>query len=124
MKKLKLLCILVLLVSIKLAAQENDSLKIRKAQVTFAYPIGSGGTISMEYSNNFSFNILYGLNGGVKGAEIGSILNYNKGVVYGFQLSGVANINGGYSEGFLLTGVSNICMDSTSGLFISGVLNY
>jgi hypothetical protein len=124
MKKLKLVSILVLLVSTQLVAQENDSLKTRKAQFTFAYPIGSGGTSSMEYSNNFSFNILYGLNGGVNGAEIGSILNYNKGVVKGFQLSGVANINGGYSEGFLLTGVSNICMDSTTGLFISGVLNY
>jgi len=79
---------------------------------------------SMEYSNNFSFNILYGLNGGVNGVEIGSIFNYNKGEVKGFQLSGVSNINTGYSEGFLLSGVSNICMDSTSGLFISGVLNY
>ena len=78
----------------------------------------------MEYSNNFSFNILYGLNGGVNGAEIGSILNYNKGEVKGFQLSGVSNINTEYSEGFLLSGVSNICMDSTSGVLISGVLNY
>lgn len=124
MKKLKLVSILIMLVSIQLVAQENDSLKTRKAQVTFAYPIGSGGTSSMEYSNNFSFNILYGLNGGVNGAEIGSIFNYNKGLVKGFQLAGVANINTGYSKGFLLSGVSNICMDSTNGLFISGVLNY
>lgn len=123
MEKLKLVCILVLFVSIKLAAQENDSIKTHKAQVTFAYPIGSAGTSSIEYSNNFSFNILYGLNGGVNGVEIGSIFNYNKGVVKGFQLSGVANINTGYSNGFLLSGVSNFCMDSTSGLFISGVLN-
>lgn len=124
MKKLKLVSILVLLVSIQLVAQENDNLKTHKAQVTFAYPIGSSGTNSLEYSNNFSFNILYGLNGGVNGAEIGSILNYNKGVVKGFQLSGVSNINTGYSKGFLLSGVSNICKDSTTGVFISGVLNY
>ncbi len=78
----------------------------------------------MGYSNNFSFNILYGLNGGVNGAEIGSILNYNRGEVKGFQLSGVSNINTGYSKGFLLSGVSNICMDSTTGVFVSGVLNY
>jgi len=124
MGKLKLVSILVLLVSLNLVAQENDSLKTHKAQVTFAYPIGSYGTSSMEYSNNFSFNILYGLNGGLNGAEIGSILNYNKGQVKGFQLSGVSNINIGKSEGFLLSGVSNICMDSTSGVLISGVLNY
>ena len=124
MKKLNLVSILLLLISINLVAQENDSLKTRRVQVTFAYPIGSSGMSSMEYSNNFSFNILYGLNGGVNGVEIGSILNYNKGEVKGFQLSGVSNINTGNSVGFLLSGVSNICMDSTSGLFISGVLNY
>ncbi len=124
MKKLKLVSILILLVSIQLVAQENDSLKTRKAQVTFAYPIGSSGMSSMEYSNNFSFNILYGLNGGVNGVEIGSLLNYNKGEVKGFQLSGVSNINTEYSKGFLLSGVSNICLDSTTGVFVSGVLNY
>jgi hypothetical protein len=124
MKKLKLASILMILVSINIVAQENNGLKIRKVQVTFAYPVGSSGTISMKYSNNFSFNILYGLNGGVNGAEVGSVLNYNKGEVKGFQLSGVSNINTGYSEGFLFSGVSNICMDSTSGLFVSGALNY
>ncbi|MBK6448987.1 MAG: hypothetical protein IPO45_14790 [Saprospiraceae bacterium] len=124
MKKINLVIILVLLISINLVAQENDSLKNRKAQVTFAYPIGSSGTSSTEYLNKFSFNILYGLNGGVNGFEMGSLLNYNKGQVKGFQLSGVSNINIGYSDGFILSGVSNICMDSTSGVIISGVLNY
>jgi hypothetical protein len=116
--------LMIFLISITLVAQEKDSPKTRKVQVTFGYPIGSSGTSSLEYSNNFSFNILYGLNGGVNGIEIGSILNYNKGKVKGFQLSGVSNINTGYSAGFLISGVSNICMDSTSGLFVSGVLNY
>ena len=111
MKKINLVIILVLLISINLVAQENDSLKNRKAQVTFAYPIGSSGTSSTEYLNKFSFNILYGLNGGVNGFEMGSLLNYNKGQVKGFQLSGVSNINIGYSDGFILSGVSNICMD-------------
>lgn len=123
MKKI-IVSILVLLVSINLVAQVNDSLKTRKAQVTFAYPMGSSGTSSTEYLNNFSFNILYGLNGGVNGFEMGSLLNYDKGQVKGFQLSGVSNINTGYSEGFILSGVSNICMDSTSGVLISGVLNF
>jgi hypothetical protein len=124
MKKLNIVSILLFLISINLVAQENHSLKNRKAQVTFAYPIGSSGMSSMEYSNNFSFNILYGLNGGVNGVEIGSILNYNKSEVKGFQLSGVLNINTGYSKGFLLSGVSNICNDSATGVLVSGVLNY
>lgn len=124
MKKLNLISILIFILSMNLVAQTNDSLKSHLAQVTFAYPVGSNGTSSPKYSNDFSFNVLYGLNGGVNGLEIGSILNYNKGKVNGFQLSGVSNINTGYSKGFLLSGVSNICLDSTTGLFISGVLNY
>jgi hypothetical protein len=124
MIKVIIAIILVFSVLANLTAQESDSLKTRPAQVTFAYPIGSSGMSSFKYSNNFSFNILYGLNGGVNGVEIGSLLNYNKGEVKGFQLSGILNINIGLSKGFLLSGVSNVCGDSTSGLLLSGVLNY
>jgi len=124
MKKINLLTTLIFQISINLFAQENDTINYKKAQVTFAYPICTNGISSLKYSNNFSFNILYGLNGGINGVEIGSILNYNRGKVTGFQLSGVSNINSGISKGFLLSGVSNICGDSTFGLLLSGVLNY
>ena len=124
MRKVKFVSILVLLVSLNCFAQKNDSLKISKAQVTSAYPIGSSGMNSIDYSNNFSFNILYGINGGVNGCELGALLNYNKGEARGFQLSGVSNINTGNSEGFLLSGGSNICMESANGVLISGLLNY
>jgi hypothetical protein len=123
MKKMKLIGLCVFF-SINLLAQESDSLETRKAQITLAYPIGSSGSNSMKYSNNFSFNILVGLNGGLKGAEIGSILNYNNGKVKGFQLSGVSNINTRQSKGFLLSGVSNICLASATGVFMSGGMNY
>jgi hypothetical protein len=105
-------------------AQENDTLLTSKAQVTFAYPLGSNGFNSLKYSNNFSFNILFGLNGGVDGAEIGGLMNYNKGEVKWFQLAGIANINEKHSRGLILSGVSNIVLDSTSGALISGVFNY
>ena len=124
MIKVIIAIILVFSVLANLTAQESDSLKTRPAQVTFAYPIGSSGMSSFKYSNNFSFNILYGLNGGVNGVEIGSLLNYNKGQVKGFQLSGVSNINRAYSKGILLAGISNIITDSSAGLMVSGVINY
>ncbi len=115
---------MILFLTINLIAQETDSIKTRKAQVSFAYPIGSNGMASLNYSNNFSFNILYGLNGGLNGFELGSILNYNKGKVIGFQLAGVSNITTNNSKGFLLSGVSNINMGHSDGVVISGVLNY
>lgn len=122
--KIKLATIFLLFISVNLFAQNNESQKTSLFQASLAYPIGSNGLSSMDYSNKFSLNILYGLNGGLNGVEIGSILNYNKGDVRGFQLSGVSNFNTGYSRGFLLSGVSTMCLDSASGLFISGVLNY
>jgi len=124
MKKSNLAILLVLTISINLVAQENTSLQTRKAQITFAYPIGSNGIEAPDYSNNFSFNILYGLNGGANGFELGSILNYNKGEVIGFQLAGVANLTTDNSKGFSLSGVANICNGNTSSVGISGVLNY
>ena len=123
MKNIKL-TIFILLQAANLVAQESDSVKSNNAQVTFLYPIGSSGKSSMNYSNSLSINILYGLNGGLNGLEIGSLMNYNKGLVKGFQLSGVTNINTEYTKGVLLSGLSNICIDSTAGIFISGGLNY
>lgn len=124
MKKSNLVILLVFIISINLVAQENASLKTRKVQITFAYPIGSNGIDASNYSNNFSFNILYGLNGGVNGFELGSILNYNKGEVIGFQLAGVSNFTTDNSKGFSLSGVANICNGKTGGVGISGILNY
>ncbi|HYF03526.1 MAG TPA: hypothetical protein VEC36_09130 [Patescibacteria group bacterium] len=92
---------------------------MKATQVSFAYPIGSNGISSMEYANKFSFNIIYGLNGGVQGAEIGSVLNYNTGNVSGFQFVGVTNINKGITKGFQLAGVANVNLENTSGFQLS-----
>ena len=110
--------------TITISAQEVDNKEQKMAQVTFAYPVGSNGAQAMEYSNNFSFNILYGLNGGVNGAEIGSIFNYNKGSVSGFQLAGVGNFNTGATQGLLISGVANITQTTFSGIALSGAVNY
>jgi len=113
-----------MLIPISISAQQNDTVKINMAQVTFAYPIGSAGINSINYSNNVSINILYGFNNGVSGLEMGSLLNYNRGVVKGLQMSGILNLNRKNSTGFLLSGISNFCQDSTLGVFISGGFNY
>lgn len=105
MPKLKAVLILLILYS-NFSAQEIDSAKTRKVQITFAYPLGTNGKNSMEYSNNFSFNIIYGFNGGFNGVEIGSVLNYNKGDSRGFQV-GTLNVNQGNFKGFQM-GVLNL----------------
>ena len=121
--KTKMIIAALMLISINLFAQSNDSLIYRPVQFTYIYPLGSNGINSLKYTSNFSFNILFGLNGGLKGVEIGSIFNYNKKNVTGVQIAGVANINSGTSQGVLISGVTNVCRDSTEGVLISGVLN-
>lgn len=103
-------------------AQKEEN-KTQKVQVSFAYPIGSNGSDAAHISNNFSFNILYGINGGVKGFELGSLFNINNGNVKGVEISGISSLNKEVSKGIILAGISNHLIDSTSGIIISGVLN-
>jgi hypothetical protein len=107
-----------------MAAQNSDPDKVRPAQITFAYPLGSNGINSMDYVNNFSLNILYGLNGGVAGAEMGSIINFNRWDVKGLQMAGVSNINSGYTNGIQMAGVVNFNRGETKGIQLAGVVNF
>ncbi|MBG0860930.1 MAG: hypothetical protein IQL11_15630 [Bacteroidales bacterium] len=107
-----------------LLSQTLDGKESRKIQVTFAYPIGSAGTASRNYSNNLSLNVLYGLNGGVNGFEFGSLWNHNDGEVKWMQVAGLANTTNGNSQGLIISGIANINSGSIVGADISGVLNY
>jgi hypothetical protein len=92
-------------------------------QATFFYPMGTNGVTAPSYENNFSFNILYGINGGVKGTEIGGLVNVNKGNVDGVQIGGIANVNSGYSNGTVIGGIANVIGDSSKGVLIAGISN-
>ena len=70
MKTIKIITlgsVLILLYVHTLLSQTLNGKETRKAQVTFAYPLGSAGNSSVNYTNKFSLNILYGLNGGLNG---------------------------------------------------------
>lgn len=114
----------IILSTNRLMAQETDTVKTSNAQISFGYPLGSNGIESINYRNKYSFNFLYGANGGVDVAEIGGYVNYNKGSVNGFQLSGLANITTEQSKGAIISGVANFTQDNTTGALVSGILNY
>jgi len=116
--------ILMFLVARDLFSQSNESKETGKAQVTFAYPVGSRGAQSGNFTNNFSFNVLYGFNGGVNGFELGSLWNNNKGPVKGLQLSGLMNTTKGNSTGIIMAGIANTNTNSVSGAAVAGILNY
>lgn len=102
---------------------EKDTTGQMPAQFSFFYPVGSNGIQAPQIENNFSLNALYGVNGGVEGAEIGGLVNVNRGNVNGIQVGGIANITSGYSNGTVIGGIANIVTDSTKGILIAGISN-
>ncbi len=117
MKKYLIVLICAMILHVNVEAKNRNS----RAQVTFVYPLGSNGANSLNYSNNLSFNMLFGMNGGVEGFELGAIMNFNDGDVNGLQIAGVANFNTAYSNGLLISGVLNYVEKESAGLQISTV---
>lgn len=118
MKSLIKISLVALMLGVNVFAQEQIDSKKSKFQISFGYPLGTHG-MEKDYVNDFSFNILYGLNGGVDGFEYGGVFNYNSGNVKGFQMAGVANINKKNTSGFQLSGIANINALDTKGFQLS-----
>jgi len=132
-----LLIILSVLISRSIFCQDN-AYQHSPLQVSFVYPIGSHGMQSVNYSYDFSLNILTGNTGSIEGFEVGGLLNMNRGDVSGFQVGGLANITQGNVSGFQVGGLFSLgdnldgmqvsgifgkCAES-DGLQVSGILNY
>ncbi len=106
-------------------SQEDQEMVRRRSpfQVTFVTPVGTNGASSPEILNEFSFNMLVGVNGGVDGFELGGLINIDNGPVNGAQISGFGNIVTGEYEGFQLAGFANINDSYTEGFQAAGFLN-
>lgn len=120
--KLMTLTIALLLFVTGLKAQEEK--KVATAQVSFTYPLGTNGHGSMHIANKYSFNVLYGINGGLKQFELGGIGNQNHGDVNGCQIAGIVNITDGSSTGAIISGIANITTHSAKGVHLTGITNY
>ena len=124
MKIIKTICIILMItagVTVQISAIEAE--KSRAGQITFFYPMGSNGVNAMEYSNTFSLNMVYGMNGGVDAFELGGVGNFNTHDVSGTQIAGVSNINMEETKGFQIAGVTNTNFGDSTGLIWSGTLN-
>jgi hypothetical protein len=110
------LVISAVFLSTGLKAQETEEKTAEGSQFTFAYPVGTNGKDAINQANKFSFNLLYGVNGGLNGLELGGLANYNHGEVRGAQLAGLANINKEYTNGFMWAGCFNLTLDDARGV--------
>ncbi len=101
---------------------KSDSTVDRPAQVSFFFPIGSNGINSGRYSNYFSLNMLWGFNGGVKGMEIGGLVNVDRKTVTGAQIGGLTNLTFGNLKGAQVAGLVNQAKN-VEGVQIGGLVN-
>lgn len=111
----------------------------RPAQVSFLPMIGTNRSMGGLVENNFSLNLLAGYSGGVKGIEIGGLVNITRFDVEGLQLAGLGNITGGTVSGIQIggffnnnrgtikgvqiAGFQNIVMDTVTGIQVAGFVN-
>ena len=95
----------------------------KKAQVSLLPIVGTNGVMSPSTTVDYSFNILGGLNGGVRVVEIGGIFNTVWDTVKYVQIAGVFNAVGGPQYGAQIAGVANLNGSSFEGAQISGALN-
>ncbi len=123
MKNIKKIVLAVGMISIQIGLWAQDTLQTKPFQITFFYPLGTNGTEATNYTNMVSFNVLYGVNGGLNGIEIGGLANANLGDVKGVQIASLVNIDAQKSEGIMVAGIANVVKDSSHSLCIAGISN-
>lgn len=97
--------------------------EIRLAQISLVPSVGIGSNLSTNglITNRISLNILAGYSNGVRGAEVGGILNMTKGNVFGAQIGGIANLVGGDVTGGQVAGIASLIQGNFIGAQVSGV---
>ncbi len=119
LSKITFSLILLLFSSEMIFGQERTEKKF-PAQMSLVYPVGTSGANSLHTSFNFSLNALAGATSGIKGCEIGGLLNYNENNVSGVQIGGIGNMTRGNFIGFRTGGIFGTSHTSR-GLQINGI---
>ncbi|MEZ4921716.1 MAG: hypothetical protein R2780_00960 [Crocinitomicaceae bacterium] len=101
----------------------EDVEDIRLAQISLIPRVSIGSNLSTNalIYNRLSLNVLAGYSKGVKGAEVGSILNLTRENVIGAQVGGIANLVGGDVIGAQVGGISNLVQGNVTGVQVAGV---
>lgn len=96
----------------------------RIAQVSVLPFIGTNTRQSDDVTNNLSMNLLWGVNGGVSGMEVGGGINMVKKDMAGFQVAGLGNKVNRNVTGTQFGGVFNYAGGTTKGFQAAGVVNF
>ncbi len=96
----------------------------RIAQVSVLPFIGTNTRQSDDVTNNLSMNLLWGVNGGVNGMEVGMGLNMLERDMNGFQVAGLGNKVNRNMTGTQFGGIFNYAGGSAKGFQAAGVVNF
>ncbi|MCK9204723.1 MAG: carboxypeptidase-like regulatory domain-containing protein [Bacteroidales bacterium] len=105
-------------------AQNLEVHTSRTIQASIIPYIGTNWKVTGSITNRVSFNLLAGYTGGLKGFELGSLLNITRKEMSGLQIGGIGNIVGGRANGLQIGGLFNFDLDNFKGVQIAGMLNY
>lgn len=116
------------MVTINLFAQQAEitvpeEVKVIPFQLTLISPLGTNGLNSSKVANNASINMLAGISAGVRGAEIGGLVNVSLGNITGAQIAGLFNGSNGAISGVQLSGLGSYNKGQLIGAQVSGLGN-
>ncbi len=86
------------------------------------YPLSTNGKLAKEYTNDFSFHLLYGVSKSEKAFILSGLGSSIKEDAAGVQIAGLGNIIGRDAMGLTLAGLVNI-MGEAKGVQIAGLNN-
>ncbi|MBG8553333.1 hypothetical protein [Hymenobacter guriensis] len=102
---------------------DNSLYDEHKWQITLVPPLGTNGLRAGRAVNRYSVNVLVGYAAGLRGLELGSVLNLDRDTVRGGQLAGVGNLAGRHLRGLQAAGALNVVGGRGRGVQLAGVLN-
>jgi len=110
----------------KLTRIHAQNLEVRTArtfQASIIPYVGTNWKVTGSVTNRFSVNLLAGYTGGLKGLELGGLLNITRNSMEGLQLCGLANVVTGRMKGFQAACVANVVTNNCDGWQVSGFVN-
>lgn len=102
----------------------QEEIEPRFAQLSFIPLASTNGAKSFRKTNRFSLNVLAGYSAGVKGVEIGGLMNIDRNEVDGLQIAGLGNVVGGNTNGLQIGGIFNVNRRSVRGAQFAGINNW
>ena len=109
------------------AMVNSQNLEVRSSgtfQASVIPYIGTNWKITGSVTNKFSLNLLAGYTGGLKGVEIGGLLNITRNNITGCQIGGLGNVVGDRGHGLQIGGLFNFDLGKFEGVQVGGLFNY